>query len=65
MASKNSKNSSLAVGMILLAVGSICIGYDLAKIVNDLDGAGLLAAMGGMCAALSAVLMSRSANSSD
>ena len=49
--------------MILLAIGSIGIGYDLAKIVNDLDGAGPLAGVGAMCAALSAVLVSRSANS--
>ena len=64
MEHKGLSGAPLVAGMILLVIGCISIGYDLAKLVNDLEGAGPLAGVGAMCCALGGVIISRAANRS-
>lgn len=62
MENKSTGGAPLVAGLILLAIGCISIGYDLAKLVNELDGAGPLFGVGAMCSGLGIILASRSAN---
>ncbi len=64
MASTNPATGALVAPIILLCVGCICIGYDLAKIVNDLDGAGPLVGVGATCSGLAAILLTRASAAS-
>lgn len=59
MASGNSASGAMVAPLILFGVGCLCIGYDVAKFVNELDGAGPLVGVGVMCAGLAAVLFIR------
>ena len=59
MAVKDPSRSALVIGMLVLTLAGICIGYDLAKLVNGLDGAGPLFGGGSVLAALAAINFSR------
>lgn len=63
MERKNGAGALLATGLIVLSVGSVCIGYGLCAMINGLDGGAVLIGAGGGTAALSTIFIARSQSS--
>ena len=59
MEQKDGKGASLAGGLVLFGVGAVSVGYDLAKVINDLDGAGPLLGVGAMCCGLGSMFIGK------
>ena len=59
MSEKSASSTALTIGIILLAIAGISIGYGLCSLVNGLPNGALPASMGTMCAALATMLIAR------
>lgn len=60
VARKSGAGAFLATGLIVLSVGSACIGYGLCAMINGLDGGAVLTGAGGAAAALATIFVARS-----
>lgn len=63
VAGKTGSGAFLAIGLMVLSVGSACIGYGLCAMMNGLDGGAVLTGAGGAAAALATIFIARSQRS--